>query len=100
MTIRTLTLAALLGLVLMTSAQAQGTTPQPAAPTTQTAPTRRAPTAAQTAQQERMRACNTQAGAQNLRGDARRSFMRGCLGGRSTTEQPAAPAPAATEPRG
>ena len=30
-------------------------------------------------QQDRMKACNTQAGTQNLSGDARKSFMSNCL---------------------
>ena len=36
------------------------------------------------AQQERMKACNTEAGAQKLSGDARKSFMSSCLAGKTT----------------
>ena len=35
----------------------------------------------QNAQQERMKSCNTQAGAQKLAGDARKTFMSSCLKG-------------------
>jgi hypothetical protein len=44
------------------------------------------PTVAQStnAQQERMKACNTQAGAEKLTGDARKSFMSDCLAGKTT----------------
>jgi psiF repeat-containing protein len=34
-------------------------------------------------QQDRMKACNTQAGTQNLSGDARKSFMSDCLSGKT-----------------
>jgi psiF repeat-containing protein len=34
-----------------------------------------------TAQQQRMKDCNTQAGKQNLKGDERKSFMSSCLKG-------------------
>ena len=37
------------------------------------------PTAAQKAQQERMKACNAQADDKKLKGDARNKFMSGCL---------------------
>jgi DNA repair ATPase RecN len=43
----------------------------------------------QTAQQERMKACNTQASNQKLAGDARRSFMSECLSGKTIAEKPA-----------
>ena len=35
-------------------------------------------------QQDRMKACNTQAGTQNLTGDARKNFMSSCLAGKTT----------------
>ncbi len=35
-------------------------------------------------QQERMKACNTEAGAQHLTGDARKSFMSSCLAGKTS----------------
>lgn len=65
------------------TAQGTATTPTARAPgdTTGNA-TQRPPSAAQEAQQRRMRECNTQAGTRNLTGDARRSFMSNCLSGR------------------
>src|SRR6188474_1825942 len=39
------------------------------------------PTAAQMAQQERMKSCNDQAGAKKMEGDARKKFMSACLKG-------------------
>lgn len=51
-------------------------------------PTERQPTAAQAAQQDRMRSCNIDAGTRNLAGDARRTFMRECLAGRSAPTRP------------
>jgi hypothetical protein len=39
------------------------------------------PTAAQKAQQERMKSCNDQAGAKKMEGDARKKFMSTCLKG-------------------
>jgi psiF repeat len=39
------------------------------------------PTAAQKKQQERMKACNDQAGAKKMEGDARKKFMSACLKG-------------------
>lgn len=47
----------------------------------------RRPSAAQAAQQERMKSCNADAGAKHLGGDARKTFMGNCLAGRT---QPAA----------
>src|SRR5258708_19548315 len=44
----------------------------------------KAPTQAQKKQQERMSACNKQAGEKKLKGDPRRKFMSACLGGKST----------------
>lgn len=44
-----------------------------------------APSAAQTAQRERMKSCNVDAGTQKLAGDARKSFMADCLAGKSAS---------------
>jgi psiF repeat len=50
---------------------------------------------AQTAQQTLMKTCNTQASAQKLAGDARKSFMSDCLSGKtpsaSTGSAPTSP---------
>lgn len=43
-----------------------------------------APSAAQSAQRDRMKSCNADAGAQKLAGDARKGFMADCLAGKST----------------
>lgn len=40
---------------------------------------KRQPTAAQTAQQNKMKACNAEAGKKGLKGDERRAFMSECL---------------------
>jgi hypothetical protein len=40
------------------------------------------PAAALTEQQEKMKQCNTDAGEKQLKGDARKEFMRQCLGGK------------------
>lgn len=45
----------------------------------------RPPSAAQQAQQEKMRRCNADARAQNLTGERRQGFMRDCL--RATSRQ-------------
>lgn len=42
-----------------------------------------APSAAQSAQRDRMKSCNVDAGTQKLSGDARKSFMADCLAGKS-----------------
>jgi hypothetical protein len=42
--------------------------------------------AAQNAQQDKMKICNTQAKAQSLSGDARKSFMKTCLSAQPATE--------------
>jgi len=52
----------------------------------------KAPTEAQKKQQERMAACNKQAGSK--KGDERKKFMSGCLKGQDTA---AAPAPSAKQ---
>lgn len=40
------------------------------------------PSPAQVEQQQRMATCNTEAGQRNLSGDARKSYMSACLGGK------------------
>jgi psiF repeat-containing protein len=40
------------------------------------------PSPAQAAQQQRMTTCNEEAGQRNLSGDARKSYMSACLGGK------------------
>jgi hypothetical protein len=40
----------------------------------------------QNAQQEKMKTCNAQAKTQSLSGDARKSFMKGCLGSQPAAE--------------
>ncbi len=47
----------------------------------QQATTSQQPSAAQAAQQERMRGCNTNATARGLKADARKVFMSACLSG-------------------
>ena len=42
---------------------------------------KRPPTAAQTAQQAKMKTCNAEAGKKGLKGDERRAFMSACLKG-------------------
>ncbi len=76
-------LACAAGLLAMGAAQAQTT---------------QAPSAAQAAQQERMRVCNAEAGKRNLSGNNRRSFMSQCLSGRMP-DAPAAAAPATQQDR-
>jgi len=72
-------LAAAGALVPVSGASAQGTAPAQEP--------HRQPSAAQAAQQERMKSCNADAGAKHLGGDARKTFMGNCLAGRT---QPAA----------
>ena len=50
-------------------------------------PAKKAPTAAQKKQQERMRDCNAQAGDKKLEGDARKKFMSSCLKGGSAKSE-------------
>ena len=54
------------------------------------------PVKAQVTPQERMKACNVEAGQQDLSGDKRKSFMAECLAGKpaASATSPAAPAPA------
>jgi hypothetical protein len=40
------------------------------------------PSPAQAAQQQRMTTCNADASQRNLKGDARQTYMSGCLGGK------------------
>jgi len=40
-----------------------------------------------TAQQEKMTACNKQAGEKNLKGDERKTFMSSCLSAKPATQQ-------------
>jgi hypothetical protein len=53
------------------------------------------PALAATAQQEKMKACNADAAKQNLKGDARKGFMKECL----SASKPAAAKEAAAEPK-
>src|ERR1700749_3442495 len=46
------------------------------------AQTTKPPSPAQAAQQQRMTTCNADAGQRNLSGDARKSYMSACLGGK------------------
>ena len=50
---------------------------------------KKAPSAAQLAQQEKMKSCNAEAGTKALKGDERKKFMSECLGSKptSTTQQ-------------
>lgn len=45
------------------------------------APGKKAPSAAQKKQQERMKSCSKEAGDKNLKGDARKKFMSTCMKG-------------------
>jgi hypothetical protein len=75
---------------------ASGTAPAPAP----ASPTPRQPSAAQAAQQERMRDCNAEAGKRSLAGGARRPFMSECLAGRmppAPAAQPSAAQPSAAQ---
>ena len=46
----------------------------------------KAPTPAQQAQRERMKACNADAGKQQLKGDERKTFMSTCLKGKKAAK--------------
>jgi hypothetical protein len=46
---------------------------------------------APTAQQDRMKSCNAEAGTKSLAGDARKTFMSDCLGGKTAAAAPAEP---------
>jgi hypothetical protein len=69
----------LVGAILATPTLAQQPTPPTAAPATQQP---KAPSPAQLAQQQRMATCNADASQRNLKGDARQSYMSGCLSGK------------------
>ena len=55
---------------------------------------KKAPSAAQLAQQEKMKSCNKEAKAKALKGDERKAFMKSCLSGKAST----APATATVAP--
>ena len=55
---------------------------------------KKAPSAAQLAQQEKMKSCNKEAKAKALKGDERKAFMKSCLSGKAST----APATAKAAP--
>jgi competence protein ComEA len=91
---------AALGFLLIAPALAQTAAPSTTAkPSATTAPTTQ-PSAAQAAQQERMTACNAEAGQKKLSGDERKSFMADCLAGKpasaATTAAPTPGKPATT----
>lgn len=44
---------------------------------------KKTPSPAQQAQQEKMKACNAEAGSKSLKGDERKKFMKECLGSKS-----------------
>jgi competence protein ComEA len=92
---------AALGFLPIAPALAQTAAPSTTAkpPSATTAPTTQ-PSAAQAAQQERMTACNAEAGQKKLSGDERKSFMADCLAGKpasaATTAAPTPGKPATT----
>ena len=51
---------------------------------------KKAPSAAQLAQQEKMKSCNKEAAAKALKGDERKAFMKSCLSGKEESVEPAA----------
>lgn len=55
------------------------------------------PSPAQKAQQDKMKACNADAGKQELKGAERKKFMSGCLGAKSTAAGNSACATSAAE---
>ena len=59
--------------------------------------TKKAPSPAQKAQQEKMKACNAEAGEKKITGDERKKFMSGCLGGKSEADGNSACAATAAE---
>jgi psiF repeat len=64
---------------------------------------KKAPSPAQLAQQDKMKACNKDATAKALKGDARKAFMKTCLSGKTSTAPATAtvapaPAPAKAAP--
>ena len=52
------------------------------------------PSAAQQAQQEKMKTCNADAATKQLKGDERKKFMSECLSAKPASAEAAAPAPA------
>jgi hypothetical protein len=46
---------------------------------------KKAPSAAQLAQQEKMKSCNKEAKEKALKGDARKAFMKSCMSGKTST---------------
>ena len=87
----------LLALALMTGFGTAAWSQATSAPPTGATP--REPSAAQAAQQERMRSCNAEAGTRTLAGEARRAFMSECLAGRMPAAAPASPARTAQQDR-
>ena len=51
---------------------------------------KKAPSAAQLAQQDKMKSCNKEATAKALKGDERQAFMKSCLSGKAGSVEPAA----------
>lgn len=58
---------------------------------------KKAPSPAQKAQQEKMKACNAEAGEKKVKGDERKKFMSACLGGKSEAAGDSACASSAAE---
>jgi hypothetical protein len=58
---------------------------------------KKAPSAAQQAQQEKMKACNADAGKQELKGDERKKFMSACLSAKAAPDAVAEAAAPATQ---
>ena len=83
-------LASAMMLGLPAGALAQGA----AGPAAQAPGQQQQPSAAQAAQQDRMRGCNAEAGTRSLAGDARRAFMSDCLAGRTAAGATAPASPA------
>ena len=59
--------------------------------------TKKAPSPAQKAQQEKMKACNADAGEKKIKGAERKKFMSECLGGKSEAAGSSACATSAAE---
>jgi len=58
---------------------------------------KKAPSPAQQAQQDKMKACNAEAGTKALKGDERKKFMSECLGAKPAPAAAATPAASATQ---
>ena len=54
-------------------------------------PTKKTPSPAQLAQQEKMKTCNAEAGKKELKGDERKKFMKECLSAKTAAAPAAAP---------